>query len=70
MVEKYPENTVKIFYKELIPYLIPLIKDPFGNYFVQKLFPQLSQEEIKTFYENIGPNIFDLGSNHHGTRVI
>ena len=70
IIEKDPENTVKYFYKAIIPYLIPLIKDPFGNYLVQKLFPYLTNEDIKNILENIASNIFEVGSNHHGTRVI
>ena len=70
MVEKDPINTVPKFFKSLMIYLIPLIKDPFGNYFVQKLFPHLTPNDLKTFLEKIENNIFDLGSNHHGTRVI
>ena len=57
-------------FKALIPYLIPIIKDPFGNYFVQKLFPYLNPGEIKIILENIAHDIYDLGSNNHGTRVI
>ena len=49
---------------------MPLIRDPFGNYFIQKLFPYLSSDDIKIILENIEHNIFDLGSNHHGTRVV
>ena len=70
MVEKDPLNTVPIFFKSLIPYLIALIKDPFGNYFVQKLFPYLTFNDFKFILEKIELNIFDLSSNQHGTRVI
>ena len=70
IVEKDPINATKYFYKAMIPYLVTLIKDPFGNYLVQKLFPYLTGEEIKILLDNIAPNVSDLGSNHHGTRVI
>ena len=69
-IEKNPEENSKIFFKALIPYLIPIIKDPFGNYFVQKLYPYLSEEELNNIIIQISPNIFDVGSNHHGTRAI
>ena len=69
-IEKNPEENSKIFFKALIPYLIPIIKDPFGNYFVQKLFPYLNSEELKILLENVAHDIYDLGSNNHGTRVI
>ena len=69
-VEKNPEKTVKTFFIAMIPNLVTLIRDPFGNYFVQKLFPYLSPDDIKIILENIEHNIFDLGSNHHGTRVV
>ena len=69
-VEKNPEKSAKFFFNASIPYLVPLIRDPFGNYFIQKLFPYLSSDDIKIILENIEHNIFDLGSNHHGTRVV
>ena len=34
-IDKDPEKTIPIFFKAIIPYLIPLTKDPFGNYLVQ-----------------------------------
>ena len=69
-IDKDPEKTIPIFFKAIIPYLIPLTKDPFGNYLVQKFFPHLSPDEFKIILEKISPNIFDLGSDNHGTRVI
>ena len=69
-IENDPKNTLKYFYNAMIPYLVTLIKDPFGNYFVQKLYPYLSEEELNNIIIQISPNIFDVGSNHHGTRAI
>jgi hypothetical protein len=46
------------------------MKDPFGNYLVQKLYPYLSQEDINIILEKISNDIFDLGSNMRATRCI
>jgi len=69
-IENDPKNTVKIFFNNLIPNIITIMKDPFGNYLVQKLYPYLSQEDINIILEKISNDIFDLGSNMHATRCI
>ena len=69
-IESDPKKIVPIFFPSIIPYLIPLIKDPFGNYLVQKFFPHLTKDNIKTILKLISSNILDIGSNNHGTRVL
>ena len=63
-------NAANAFYKAILPYILNLVKDPFGNYLIQKLCDYLDQEGIKKIIEIISPNILDIGSNSHGTRVI
>ena len=46
------------------------MKDHFGNYLVQKLYPYLSPEDINFIFERISNDIFDLGSDVHSTRCI
>ena len=69
-IENDPKNTVKIFFNNLINNIITIMKDPFGNYLVQKLYPYLSQEDINIILEKISNDIFDLGSNMYATRCI
>ena len=69
-IESDPKEIVPIFFPAMLPYLIPLVKDPFGNYLVQKFFPHLTIDNIKTILKEISPNILDIGSNNHGTRVL
>ena len=68
-LEKDP-NAVNSFYKAILPSILSIIKDPFGNYLIQKICNYLDEERIKTMIEIISPNILDIGSNSHGTRVI
>ena len=63
-------NAANAFYKAILPHIINLVKDPFGNYLIQKLCNYLDEEGIKKIIEIISPNILDIGSNSHGTRVI
>ena len=63
-------NAANSFYKAILPHIINLVKDPFGNYLIQKLCNYLDEEGIKKIIEIISPNILDIGSNSHGTRVI
>ena len=60
----------KAFYNAILPHIPNLVKDPFGNYLVQKICNYLDEESIKKIFEIISPNILDIGSNSHGTRVI
>ena len=69
-IESDPEKIAPIFFKSMIPNLLYLIKDPFGNYLVQKLFPHLSSEDFGIILKEISDHILDIGSNTHGTRVL
>ena len=69
-LEKDPITTTEHFFKAIIPYVLPLTKDPFGNYLIQKLFYYLSPDQIKKIMEIVSSTILDIGSNSHGTRVI
>ena len=50
-------NSIELFYNSIIPYLIPLIKDPFGNYFIQKLFNYLKEDQIKNILLKISRHL-------------
>ena len=68
-LEKDPKAP-NAFYEAILPYILILVKDPFGNYLVQKICNHIDEERIKKIFEIISPNILDIGSNSHGTRVI
>ena len=69
-IESDPNKIVPIFFPAILPYIILLIKDPFGNYLVQKFFPYLSIENLEKVLKEISTNILDIGSNIHGTRAL
>ena len=69
-LEKEPEVATNYFYDAILPYVLPLVKDPFGNYLIQKLCKTLDDKKIKKILEIISPNILEVGANSHGTRVI
>jgi hypothetical protein len=69
-LEQNPIKASECFYNSIIPFVLPLVKDPFGNYLIQKLRNYLPPEKIKKFLEILAPTILDIGSNSHGTRVI
>ena len=68
-LEKEPKAAIS-FYQALLPNILTIVKDPFGNYLIQKLCNYLDEASIKKIIEIISPNIIDIGSNSHGTRVI
>ena len=69
-LEKEPKEATEKFYNAILPYLISLVKDPFGNYLIQKLIQNLNLNQIIKILEIMSPTILDIGSNSHGTRVI
>ena len=69
-LEDEPQIATSFFYPAIIPYVLPLVKDPFGNYLIQKLCYTLSPEQILQLLKILSTNILDIGSNSHGTRVI
>ncbi len=69
-LEKEPMIATKYFYDAILPYILPLVKDPFGNYLIQKLCETLDNSQIQKIMEIMAPTILDIGANSHGTRVI
>ena len=69
-LDQEPKKASESFYNSIIPFVIPLVKDAFGNYLIQKLCTFLGPEKIKKILEILSPSILDIGSNSHGTRVI
>ena len=69
-IESNPKTSTKLFFNSLLPNIITIMKDPFGNYLVQKLYPYLSPEEFNIILDKISNDIFDLCSNNHATRCI
>ena len=69
-LEKDPQNAVYYFFKSLIPNIIELIKDKFANYFIQKLFYYLNEEQYEYILRILSNDFFEICTDVHGTRVI
>ena len=69
-IDEDPINATNYFYEAIQPYLTSLMKDPFGNYLVQKIIKNLDEKKIKKILEIISTSIVEIGTNSHGTRVI
>lgn len=63
-------NCIKNIFPALIPNMNELIKDPFANYFIQKMFFYLNEEQLMYVLKTIEPDILDISIDSHGTRVI
>lgn len=70
IIDSDPHNTTQKLFKAILPNFIEISLDTFGNYLIQKLFPQLSPSEILQVINTITPVLVELGSDAHGTRVI
>ena len=69
-LDQEPLKSTELFFNAIIPHILNLVKDPFGNYLIQKLCNTLNPDQIIKILEVISPTILDIGSNNHGTRVI
>ena len=69
-LEDEPQIATSFFYPAILPYVLTLVKDTFGNYLIQKLCYTLSPEQILQLLKILSTNILDIGANSHGTRVI
>ena len=69
-LEDEPQIATSFFYPAILPYVLPLVKDPFGNYLIQKLCYTLTPEQILQLLKILSTNILDIGANSHGRRVI
>ena len=69
-LDKEPTKATPLFFEAILPYILSLVKDPFGNYLIQKLCNTLNPDQIMKILEKISTTILDIGSNNHGTRVI
>ena len=81
MYEKGGKELKDKIFKKLQPEILPLSKDVFGNYAIQKLLPDINEkdsEEVKKdnsakatlIYKALYGKIFDLSTNMYGCRVI
>ena len=57
-------------YHEMLDKLIDFMYDAFGNYLVQKILENVSDEKKKEIIRLIEPEFLSLGCSPHGTRVI
>ena len=70
LLDEKPNEVIYYLYYPLLQNILKLINDPFGNYLLQKMFKPMSQDQIKEIINILEPNIFDIGCNSHGTRVL
>lgn len=57
-------------FKEIKPNALPLMKDVYGNYVVQKLFEHGSQVQKKILAGIMEGNVADLAIQMYGCRVV
>ena len=70
LLDENPKEVIHYFYYPLLQNILKLINDPFGNYLLQKMFKPMSQDQIKEIINILSPNIYEIGCNSHGTRVV
>jgi hypothetical protein len=69
-LEKAPYISLNHFFPALIPNIVELMNNSFANYFIQKMFTYLNEEQIEYILKIIKQDFFEICINNHGTRVI
>lgn len=69
-ISEDPSFSNDYLYHQMIDRMSDFMYDAFGNYLVQKILENISDEKKKEIINIIEPEFLDLGCNPHGTRVI
>ena len=69
-LEKDSNNFLTNLFPDIILNITEFIKDSFANYFIQKMFHYLNEEQILYILKLLHPNFLDICIDKHGTRVI
>ena len=69
-LENDSDNALSHFFPALIPNISELINNSFANYFIQKMFFYLNEDQLEYILKTIQPDFFEICINNHGTRVI
>eukprot|EP01134_Creolimax_fragrantissima_P003146 CFRG3146T1 len=61
---------VTVIYNEVLPGIVGMMMDPFGNYLSQKLMEKCNSSQLRGIIEKIAPEMATIARNMHGTRAI
>ena len=70
IIDKNPKMGTVFFYPTIIENIADLITNQFGNYFIQKLFSYINQNQFTDILNAIAPNFVSISTNFYGTRVL
>lgn len=69
-ISEDPSFSNEYLYQEMVNKITDFMYDAFGNYLIQKILENISDEKKKEIIRIIEPEFLDLGCSPHGTRVI
>jgi len=70
MLENHDDKVFEVIWGECYKHIQQLMIDPFGNYLIQKLLEQTSDQQRLSILQRVRTNIVSISLNIHGTRVI
>ncbi|KAJ6237905.1 pumilio homology domain family member 4 [Anaeramoeba flamelloides] len=70
-IEKSKDPKVcRIILNEISQHIIKLIKDPFGNYLIQKIYEFATDQDKSLILEQISSDFLSISLNQYGTRAV
>lgn len=59
-----------LIFNETYLHAVELMTDPFGNYLIQKLFQNISNDQRLVMVKNLAPHLVSTALDPHGTRAL
>lgn len=69
-ISEDPSFSNEYLYHQMVDKMTKFMYDAFGNYLIQKILENISDDKKKEIIRIIEPEFIDLGCSPHGTRVI
>jgi hypothetical protein len=69
-VEEGNAEDLAVIFEEILPNMVELMTDPFGNYLCQKLLEHCNDAQRTAMIRKASPDILRIAMNQHGTRAL
>lgn len=68
--EDKTSTTCDVIFGEILPEIVELMSDPFGNYLCQKLIEKCTPQQRLAIVRGVSGSLVQISKNMHGTRAV